>query len=423
MTRGRALLVDITPLRFDRDYRFWWIGQLVSAVGNQATRMALRYQVFVLTGSVLAVGALTVVQFAAVILFALIGGSVADAFDRRRVLLIANTGMGLSSVGLLLVAGMEAPPLPLIFLLAFVSGGLGSVDLAVRGSAIPRLVPRERLAAAFALAQVNGRTGAIVGPALAGVIIATVGIFGVYLLDVTTFLASLVALIAIRPIAPLATAVRPGLSAIRAGLAFTWRRRLIRSVLLVDLSSALFGMPTSLLPALALDVFRVGPVGFGLLGAAPAVGALAAVFVSGWLSSTVHAGRALIVAVAIWGVAITAFGLLTFSFPLAWLALAIAGGADVISSVLRTTIIQFETPDDIRGRVTSIYSMTSQAGSRLGDVEAALVAAVAGTQFSVVSGGIACLGALAILVRTMPELGRHVIRRVPDDGASQPAAP
>jgi MFS family permease len=407
--RVRNLIVDATPLRLDHDYRWWWSGQLVTAIGNQVTRTALRYQIFVLTGSVLAVGALTLVQFVAVLAFALIGGTIADAFDRRRVLLVAQVGMCATSLLLVVVSRMEAPPVPAIVLLAFVGAGLGSVDLAVRGSAVPRLVPRQRLPSALALNQLNGRMGAILGPAIGGVVIAAVGVPGAFALDAVTFIGSITALLVIKPIPPLAGAPRAGLAAIRQGLTFVTRRRLILSALAIDLIATILGTPTSLFPALALDVFKVGPMGFGVLSAAPAIGALIAMLLSGWIPLLRRTGRALILAVAGWGVAITAFGVLTFSFPLAVLALAIAGGADVIASVLRSTLVQFETPDELRGRVTSIYSMSAQSGSRLGDIEAAVLASIAGIQASIVLGGLLCLVGVLAIVRAIPELPAHTI--------------
>jgi MFS family permease len=404
------MVVDVTPLRLDRDYRWWWGGQMITAFGNQATRMAVRYQVYVLTGSVLAVGGLTLVQFIAIVLFALVGGSLADAVDRRRLLMVVHVGMGVTSLALALISLMTNPPIAVILVLAFLGSGLGSIDLATRGSAVPRLVPRSRLPSAIALNQLNGRIGAIIGPAIGGLLIAAVGVPGAYAFDVLTFVASLTALVMIAPIPPLLRAPSPGLTAVRQGIAFVGRRPIIRSVLLADFSGSLFGMPTSLFPALALDVFRVGPVGFGLLGAAPAVGAMASALLSGWTTTIERQGRAMIISIAIWGIAITAFGLLTFSFPLAWLALAIAGGADVISSVLRSTIVQFATPERLRGRVTSINSLTATSGSRLGDIEAALVAAAIGTQLSVISGGIACIIAAAAIVRGIPQLIEYRIR-------------
>jgi MFS family permease len=407
--RVQNLIVDATPLRLDHDYRWWWSGQLVTAIGNQVTRTALRYQIFVLTGSVLAVGALTLVQFVAVLAFALVGGSVADAFDRRRVLLVAQIGMCATSLSLVVVSQMGATSIPALVALAFVGAGLGAVDLAVRGSAVPRLVPRQRLPSALALNQLNGRMGAILGPAIGGVVIAAIGVPGAFALDAATFIGSITALLVIKPIPPLDGARRAGLAAIREGLSFVLGRRLILSALAIDLIATILGTPTSLFPALALDIFKVGPTGFGVLSAAPAVGALIAMLLSGWIPLLRRTGRALILSVAGWGVAITAFGLLTFSFPLAVLALAVAGGADVISSVLRSTLVQFETPDELRGRVTSIYSMSAQSGSRLGDIEAAVLASIAGIQATIVIGGVLCLVGVLAVARAIPELPAHTI--------------
>ena len=230
-----------------------------------------------------------------------------------------------------------------------------------------------------------------------------------------TFGAAIVALLLIAPIPPLAGAVRPSLSSIREGLRFARGRRIVLSTFVVDLVAMVFGMPTSLFPALALDVFKVGPVGVGLLAAAPAAGALVAVLFTGWTGTVRHPGRAVIAAVAGWGLAIIAFGLVTWSFPLALLFLAFAGAADLVSAVLRSAIVQFETPDELRGRVMSIHTLVVTSGPRLGDAEAALVAALVGPQLSVVSGGVLCLLGLAWVVRAFPELGRYVNPVAPRD--------
>ncbi len=406
--RLRGVLLDITPLRLDRDYRWWWVGQTVSATGNQITRAALRYQVYVLTGSILTVGVLTFVQFIGVLVFALWAGSLADAFDRRRLLLVAQAGMAVSTIALIALALVPSPPIEAIYGIAFVGAGLTAADHSLRLSAIPRLVPRGRLPAAIALNQVNQKAAAIVGPALAGILIASFGVAGAYTADAATFVASLAALLVISPIPPLPDAPRPGLSAIREGLRFVVRQRVVLGAVVSNVSATIFAVPTALYPALALDVFKVGPVGFGLLGSAPAVGALSGALMSGWISSVRRTGRATVVALAAWGLAITTFGLLTFSFPLALLVLAIAGGTDVVASVLRLTIVQLETPDEVRGRVTSVYSMSALGATRLGDIEATLVGALVGAQWSVVSGGILCLASVLAVVRLFPELPDHI---------------
>jgi MFS family permease len=184
----------------------------------------------------------------------------------------------------------------------------------------------------------------------------------------------------------------------------------ILSTFVIDLNAMIFGMPTALFPALALDVFRVGPAGVGFLGAAPALGAVIGALLSGWVSRVVRVGRAVVVAVGIWGLAIAGFGIATFSFPIALVCLAIAGAADSISAVFRNIIVQFETPDELRGRVMSIHSMVVTSGPRIGDIEAASVASVVGAQASVVSGGLLCVLGVVWVARAFPELGAYVRR-------------
>ncbi len=409
----RRVLLDTTPLRLDRDYRWMWAGQAISGIGNQVTRLALPYQVYVLTGSTLAIAALTAVQLVPILMFSLGAGSVADAVDRRRLLLATQVGLMACSAALVVLALSPAPPLIALYAVAFLAAGIGSIDQPARSSAVPRLVPPERLPAAIALGQLNFQMASVIGPAVAGVLIATIGLPGAYAVDVVSFGASLVGLIAIAPIAPLASASRPGLAAIREGLRFALSRRVILSTFVIDLDAMIFGMPTSLFPVLALDVFHAGPTGLGLLGAAPAVGALLGALLSGWVSSVRRVGQAVIVAVAIWGIAIVLVGLSTFSFALALVFLAVAGAADVLSAVFRSTIVQLAAPDELRGRVSSIHILVVTSGPRLGDIEAAAAAAVIGAQASVVSGGVLCIIGVAVVAKLFPELGRHVHERPP----------
>ena len=408
--RLRRVFVDTAPLRRDRDYRWLWAGQAINGIGTQITRIALPYQVYVLTGSTLAVAGLTLVQLIPILVFALGAGSVADAVDRRRLLFATQVGLLVCSAALALLSLQASPPLVGLFVVAFAAAGLSAVDQPARASSIPRLVPAERLPAAIALNQLNFQTASVIGPAIGGFLIATVGLPGAYLADVATFGASIVGILAIAPLPPLGAVARPGLAAIREGLRFVGGRRLILSTFVIDLNAMIFGMPTSLFPALALDVFKVGPQGLGLLAAAPAAGAFLGALLSGWVSAVRRIGLAVIVAVVIWGAAIALFGLSTFSFPLALVFLAIAGAADVLSAVFRSTIVQLETPDTIRGRVTSIHILVVTSGPRLGDIEAATVAAIVGPQLSVVSGGLLCVAGVAVVARRFPELAAHVVR-------------
>jgi MFS family permease len=420
--RVRRLLLDITPLRLDRDFRWLWSGQVVNGIGNQITRVALPYQVFVLTGSTLAIAALTLFQLVPILLFALGAGSLADAVDRRRLLLATQAGLAICSLALAILTIAGPPPVWALFVVAFFAAGLSAVDQPTRSSAIPRLVPNERLPSAIALNQLNFQMASIVGPAVGGIIIALVGIGAAYVVDLLTFTASFIALLSIRPLPPLGAVTRPGLDAVREGLRFVRRRRAILGSFVIDLNAMIFGMPMSLFPVLALDVFKTGALGFGLMEAAPAVGAFVGALFSGWVRHVHGVGRAVLAAVAAWGLAITAFGLVTVAFPLALLFLAIAGAADMFSAIFRSTIVQLDTPDNVRGRVMSIHILVVTSGPRIGDIEAAVVAALTTPQFAVVSGGVLCVLGVAAVARWFPELASYVIGRPATSGAAPEAA-
>jgi MFS family permease len=402
-SRFGSLLVDPAPLRLDRDYRLLWSGQAVSVAGRMITAVVLPYQVYVLTRDVLAVGALSIVQLVPILVFTLGGGAVADAIDRRRLLLVTQTLLAISTAGLSAVALLPDTPLWAVYALAFVTAGLGSVDQPARASAIPRLVPPERLQSAIALNQLVFNAGAVVGPAIGGIVVATLGIAAAYAIDAITYVAAILALLLMRPIPPAAGAVRPSLAAIAEGLRFARRRRPVLATFIVDLMAMVFGSPRSLFPAMALDVFGVGAAGVGLLSSATALGAMVAALFAGWTTRVRRQGLAVLVAVTVWGLGIVGFGLFTFSFPLALLCLAIASGADVFSAVLRSFIVQTLTPDALRGRVSSIHILVVTGGPRIGDAEAAAVAALTSPSTSVVAGGVLTVVGAAVLALAMPE--------------------
>lgn len=416
-SRLGSLLVDPAPLRHDRDYRLLWSGQAISIAGRMITAVVLPYQVYVLTHDVLAVGFLSIVQLVPILVFSLGGGAVADAIDRRKLLLVTQVALEVVTVALVAVALLDAPPLWAIYALAFVAAGLGSVDQPARASAIPRLVPAERLQSAIALNQLVFNAGAVVGPAIGGIVVATVGIAAAYAIDAITYTASIVSLMLMRPIPPSAGAVRPSLAAIAEGLRFAWRRRPVLATFVVDLMAMVFGSPRSLFPAMALDVFGVGAAGLGLLTSATALGAMVAALFAGWTTRVRRQGLAVLIAVTVWGLGIAGFGLFTFSFPLALLCLAIASGADVFSAVLRSYIVQTLTPDSLRGRVSSIHVLVVTGGPRIGDAEAAAVAAITSPATSVVAGGVLTVIGAAALALVMPEF-RHLEVR-PEDAPDE----
>ncbi len=400
----RSLLVDLEPVKLDREFRLLWLGQMVNGLGRQVTVVALPFELWQLTHSSLSIGLLALVQLVPILIFSLGGGAVADAVDRRRLLIVTQLLLAATSLALVLLAMQPSPPVWALYAVAFVAAGVGAVDGPARSSAIPRLVPRERLPAAIALNWLSGQTVAVAGPVFAGVIIAISGVATAFAFDVATFMASLVALLMIAPIPPHPDARRPSLRSIAEGLRFARDRRIIMATFAIDLDAMVFGMPSSLFPQLALTVFNTGAAGYGLLNAAPAIGALVGAAFSGWVGRLRRPGRGIVAAVAGWGAAILAFGLLTASFPIALLCLAFAGGADVVSAVLRNSIVQLITPDQLRGRLSSIHMLVVTSGPRFGDAEAAAVAAVAGPQFSVVSGGVLCLLGLIAVVRFFPQL-------------------
>ena len=400
----RGLLVDLEPVRRDHDFRLLWLGQMVNSLGRQVTVITLPFELWQLTHSSLSIGLLALVQLVPILVFSLGGGAVADAVDRRRLLIVTQLLLAATSLALVVLAMQPSPPVWALYAVAFVAAGVGAVDGPARSAAIPRLVPRERLPAAIAVNWLSGQTVAVAGPVFAGVIIAVSGVATAFAFDVATFTASLVALLMIAPIPPHPDARRPSLRSIAEGLRFARDRRIIMATLALDLDAMVFGMPSSLFPQLALTVFNTGAAGYGLLNAAPAIGAFVGAALSGWVGRVRRPGRGVVVAVAGWGAAILAFGLLTAVFPLALVCLAFAGGADVVSAVLRNSIVQLATPDRLRGRLSSIYMLVVTSGPRIGDAEAAAVAAVAGPQFSVVSGGVLCLLGLIAVVRFFPQL-------------------
>ena len=418
----RRAILDVTPLRDLPAYRLLWAGQSVNVIGGQITRVALPYQVYVITHSTLAIAGLTFAQLVPLLVFPLFGGSLADVLDRRRLLLATQTSLALCSLALAVVS-LGAPPVPLIYGLAFLITIFVAIDQPTRSSSIARLVPPDRLAAAIALNSLSFNAGSIIGPAIGGIIIAEVGVSGAYITDVATFGVMLLAVFNLPPIPPLVAGGRAGLEAIREGLAFVRRRRVILSTFAIDLNAMVFGMPNSLFPALALDVFHAGPVGVGLLNAAPAAGAFVAVALSGLVTRLRRIGRGIIVAVLGWGIAIALFGASTFSFPLALLFLAIAGAADVLSAVMRSTLVQLTTPDQLRGRVMAIHGLVVTSGPRIGDIEAAAVASVIGAQLSAISGGLLCVLGVFGVARRFPELDRQLRPDAPPRAGMKPPTP
>jgi MFS family permease len=392
----------MAPLRHSRDFRLLFSGQLVSTLGTQLSAVAVPYQVFRITHSSLDVGLVSLSQLVPLLVLSVAGGVAADAHDRRRVLMVTELLMALVSTGLALNGGLHLPALWPLFVFTAAQGGLAGFDRPAFNAAIPRLVPTTELAAAYALWQVQFQIGIVVGPAIAGLILAGGGVSTVYWLDVASFVVSFVSVTAQRPQPPLKTAHRP--SAWRsagAGFAYLRGRQIIQGVYLLDIDAMVFGMPRALFPALGLDFFHGGAEAVGFLYAAPGAGALVGALTTGWVKAVRRQGRAVIVAVVLWGAAIAVFGLVDVLW-LGLVLLALAGWADVVSAVFRNTILQTAIPDNLRGRLSAIQIAVVQGGPRLGDLEAGAVADGLGNMFSVVSGGVACVVGALLLAAALP---------------------
>ena len=398
---ARRLFVDIKPLTQFREFRLLFSGQLVSTLGTQLTVVAVPYQVYRMTHSSLDVGLISLAQLGPLLVFSLIGGSVSDSHDRRRVLLVTELLMALSSTGLALNGSISRPALWPLFVLSAASGAFAGFDRPAFNASIPRMVGREDLSAAYALWQVQLQVGTVVGPAIAGVLLSSAGLATVYWIDVATFLVSFASVAAMVPQQPLTGAGRAGWRSVVEGASYLRGRQVIQGVYLLDINAMVFGMPRALFPALGLGLFHGGARAVGYLYAAPGAGALLGALMTGWVSQVRRQGRAVIVAVALWGAAVTAFGLV----HLLWVALvllALAGWADVVSAVFRNTILQTAIPDYLRGRLSAIQIAVVQGGPRLGDLEAGGVAQAFGAQFSVVSGGAVCVAGALLLAALLP---------------------
>jgi MFS family permease len=402
----RRLLADLTPLRVSRDFRLLFAGNSVSYLGSQLTVVAIPYQVFTITDSSLAVGMIGLVTVVPLVALSLAGGAIADAMDRRRLMLITQLLSAATSAGLALNASSSSPQLWPIYVLAALSAGLAGVDMPARSATIPRLVGRELYPSAAALGQIQFQVGQVVGPALAGVIISQVSLAAAYWIDVASFAAAVLAILMIAPQPPEGGGTRASLASIKEGIRYVKGRRLLVGTFLIDIDAMVFGMPRALFPALGTGFFGGGPLTVGLLYAAPAAGALIGALLTGWVGSVRRQGRAVIIAVIVWGAAIAAFGLVPW-LPLGLFMLALAGAADVVSAVFRNTILQLSVPDGLRGRLSSVHIAVVTGGPQLGDAEAGAVAAVTSPRFSVVSGGLACILGVAALVRWVPELARY----------------
>jgi MFS family permease len=400
------------PALFHRDFRLLWSGQAVSLTGSMMQQAAIFWHVALLAEpghKGLALGLVGAVRFIPIVAFAVLGGVVADALDRKKVMVATQTAMAGMATGLALLTFFGFATTGLLYLLAGLTGAAGAFDSPARQSLIPNLVPRADLPNAISLNTMASQVASIAGPSLAGLTIAWLGIGWVYVINAVSFLFVIAALLRMRSAGRAATEsrVKIGIRAAREGLAFVFRTPLIRSTMVVDFVATLFGSAMALLPIYAQDILHVGPTGYGWLYAAPSVGAVfASLAMIPLVERMRRRGTVMLAAITTYGVFTVLFGL-SSAFWLTFLCLAGTGAADTVSMVLRNIIRQLETPDNLRGRMTGVNMIFFMGGPQLGELEAGLVAQWLGAPFSVVSGGIGCLVAVAAVAFMEPDLRRY----------------
>jgi MFS family permease len=415
----RGLLLDITPLR-GREFRLLFLGQLVSFFGSMITFVALPFQMYELTGSTFAVGALGACEFVPIVTVALVSGALADAFDRKLLVLLSELGSAAVMAALLANSLLDHPHVWVLFVCATVLAGFYALLRPPLDALVPRVVPREQLKAAMALEWVRGNVGMIAGPALGGVLIAAFGVTLTYGIDLTTFLISLGFLSAMRASPPAPDADPPSLRSIAEGLRYARSRPELMGTYLVDINAMFFGMPQALFPALAAGYGGAEVLGFLL--AAPAVGSILVALFSGWTRHVHRHGRAVALAASGWGVAIVGFGFAD-ALWLALLCLAVAGGMDAISGLFRNVIWNETIPDRLRGRLAGVEMISYTSGPTLGNFEAGALASLAGVRTSIVSGGVMCVVGTGVVLALIPSFWRYDARRpAPREAPAERAA-
>ena len=384
-----------------------FLGQLVSLLGSNLTIVAVAYEVYQITQSSLWVGLVSFIQLPLLIVGSLWGGALGDRFDRRTLLVGASAALGLLSLALGVNASLHHANFVVLVVLPALAAGLAGLSGPLRTAVIPSLVQPDELVAAYSLNQVIINAATVVGPGLAGVLVATVGLSWCYFTDAATFFALVVATFMMDPMRPLgAHDARKTLAAIGEGFRYVRQHAIVQAVYLVDLNAMVFGLPRALFPAVTEHVYHAGPEVLGLLYAAPGAGALLMAVFTGWMERVRRRGRLVVLVVLTWGVVMAAFGLI----PVLWVGLAclaVAGAMDVISTVLRNTILQTSIIDDYRSRVSSIQMAVVTGGPRLGDLESGAVASLSSTEFSIVSGGVMCVLGVLALIRWRPTFWRE----------------
>lgn len=370
-------------------------------------QVAINWHIYILTKSPVALGLIGLMRVVPIIVFSLIGGAIADARDRRHVLIVTQIAMMFFAAMLGLLTIFDIINAPLIYALAALTAAAGAFDSPARQALYPNLVPKEHLTNAVSLINLSRQTASILGPTLAGFVIAALNVEAVYWINALSFLAVLGALVLMKtPAQKNLGASSVSLSAVGEGIRFVVKSPMILSTMLLDFLATFFSSATSLLPIFATEILKVGAQGLGILYGAESIGALIAGTVMSFLGNIKRQGAILLGAVAAYGIATTLYGMSTI-FVVSFVLLGLVGAADTVSTILRNTIRQLSTPDHLRGRMTSVNMIFFQGGPQLGNLEAGIAAALFGAPFAVISGGIATVLLVIVTAWRVPQLREY----------------
>ncbi|MFD8811427.1 MFS transporter [Streptomyces sp. NPDC059627] len=402
MRVGRAL-VDVSPLRSSRPFRRLWIGRTLSGFGGQMTLVAVMFQVWQATRSTTWTGAVGLAQAIPLVVLGLFAGSLVDRVDRRMLYLLTTGGEAVCSLLLALQSFLGGVPVAGVLGLVALQSCFGAGGGPASRTFVSHLLPKHQLAAGLALGRIAFQGAMLLGPALGGLLVGGLGVGACYLIDALSFLAALHGAFGLLRMDPGDEPARPGLRGVLDGLAFLGRTPVIRGALLTDLAATVLSMPVSLFPLVNAERFGGNPRTLGLFLTAIAVGGVAASLFSGTFTRLPRPGLVMLGGAAAWGASLTLFGVSTD--PWAGLAfLVAAGAADTVSVVSRSTVVQLHTPKELLGRVSAAEQIVGQAGPDIGNLRGGLVAAATSGAAALVSGGLLCLGAVAVVGATTADL-------------------
>jgi len=391
-------MLHIPPSLKHKKFFYLWLGQLISVTGAQMQLWAIFWHINQLNPNPIALGGIGVARILPIIIFSLIGGALADSVDRRKVLFVTQSTAALLALTLGLLTQFGSITIWHIYVLTALQAVTMAFDAPSRQALVPNLLPKKDLPNAFSMTFTAAQVGSVLGPALSGVVIAALGQEAVYYINSMSFVAVIAALILIGhvPQAFAEKAAGVSIAAIREGFRFIFSKPIIFSTMLLDFVATFFASAHTLMPIIAKDVLKVSVVEYGYLSAAPAVGAVLIALVISQVKEIRRQGQIFLGSVIVFGLATVVFGA-TRSFIIAWLAIAVTGAADGVSTIIRNTIRQLQTPDHVRGRMTSVNQIFFQGGPQLGEIRAGVLAQLFGAPYAIISGGIFCvLGTLAI---------------------------